>query len=124
MRRVLVIALLALVVPIAAGAGTIVKETFKLRWPATGHKVVYTHTIHARFPKVQSVTISVNGSKIDNLADYIVDCAHRGPSFAVASWRLVKSTIQIKISLESGLCAGGPKSAGHLATVKVAVSYR
>jgi hypothetical protein len=127
MRRFGLIALAgaALALPLAASGSTIVTQTFKLRWPATGHKVVYVRTIHELFPSVRSVAISVNGTTVDNRADYIVDCAHRGPSFAVASWRVVKpSTIQVRISLESGLCVGGPKSAGQLATVKVAVSYR
>ena len=124
MRRLLALAALVVSVVPAALAAPAKDPTWRLRWPATGEKAVYVLTVRQADRTIKHVHVFVKGIEVDDLADYIVACAHRGPSFAQASWAVPKAyTIRVRVTLESGPCAGGPKTAGTPAAVRVHVDY-
>ena len=125
MRRLTALVLLAGCLAAAASAATVQSQVFHFRWPATGKKAAYVVTLRrTSTAPIKSVRILVDGVAVDNKADYIVACAHRGPSFANASWSAAAHAITARIQLESGFCKPGPKTAGTLAAVKIVATYR
>jgi hypothetical protein len=132
-KRVLVLpVVLAFVVLLAgsafsrtdAGKLRTLEFSFLARWPATfGAQGSYVRRYNLRAFGVQKVRVFVGDVEVGKEpGDYIVACAHRGPSFASQTWLSAGNFLYLLLVLETGRCSPGPSVAGKSVPVTIFVT--
>jgi hypothetical protein len=109
----LVVLLIALALAPSVTAGTS-ERTLYLRWPLKPEPSATYHRSFNVDGRIRSVTLRYKGHPVPRgfNANYIVDCAHRGPAFLNWNWSARAGYLFLRVELTTGLCKPGPTVAG------------
>jgi hypothetical protein len=78
-----------------------------------------TYRLSLKSPTIRSVRLRIYGQTIPRgfNVDYIVACAHRGPSFLNWNWSQAAGRVNVTVHMITGYCQPGPGVAGLSARV-------
>lgn len=98
--------------------------SFLARWPGTeGAQRSYLKQYRLSGSGVPKVRVFVGDAEVGKEpADYIVACAHRGPSFASQISLVEGGVLYLLLVLEMGSCSPGPSVAGTAVPVTVFIT--
>jgi hypothetical protein len=102
-----------------------VTRTFTLHWPRhVADQEAYVEPVEIPTGKVEKVLVAVAGKREVGKEphDYVVACAHRGPSLASKGWLVQGGLVWVTIVLQTGQCTPGPTVAGKAVDVRVTVT--
>jgi hypothetical protein len=102
-----------------------VSRTFTLRWPRhVAEQEAYVEPIDIPTGQVEKVSVAVAGRRQvgEEPRDYVVACAHRGPSLASKGWLVQGGVVWVTVVLQTGQCKPGPTVAGKAVDVRVTVT--
>jgi hypothetical protein len=98
--------------------------SFLARWPGTqGAQRTYLKQYRVSSAGVPRVRVFVGDAEVGKPpGDYIVACAHRGPSFASQTTLVAGDVLYLLLVLETGSCSPGPSVAGAAVPVTVFIT--